>query len=404
MHVSSNKSINVIVLGHWGGNIGHEMMAFGVELAVREALHGRDFRIHRLEQHQPFRIYPAGHPLRLLNVLGRHPFYRLDPLFQGIKRTVNRDDLSQWLWKQTRARAYDLAITAGGPAMAPSAFSSGTDGIIMIHLHGAFKSNGIPVLNLSLGSAFPLERVPHRLEEEAGRLYLSRMVETSSVITVRDPVASQIMKDIGSECPLIACPATVCGRAFEVQYPPLRTDASGGTIILNYQRKGANNDWGQGVDAEAWADTLRTVITRLKPRHQLEFVCHNLIELRLAEELAPDIPRHYPRSLEEYAALIARAKAGLVSRIHAAIPLASIGVAAIAVGTDSRLGTVEHMGLPAHYVKDVTADVLVEALLAQLEQRKTERERLRDLREETAAKYVRLVRANLGSEGVTWSR
>ena len=102
----------------------------------------------------------------------------------------------------------------------------------------------------------------------------------------------------------------------------------------------------------------RTLVQRLRSRHDVLFLCHNLAEFWAAAELCPDVPRALPRSADEYLSLVRSAIVGLCCRIHAAVPLASLGVPSIGVGTDSRLLTLETIGIKTFYVKDATAERL----------------------------------------------
>lgn len=132
---------------------------------------------------------------------------------------------------------------------------------------------------------------------------------------------------------------------------------------------------------------------------RFEFLCHNRTEYLLAETVDATLPRHLPATPEEYAAIIGRARAGLVSRIHAAIPLAGIGVPSLAIGTDTRLGTLDIMGLRTIYVKQATTDRLEYELSGMLSQLDAERSRLFEVRENAIRTYADLMRNHARSNG-----
>ncbi len=104
--------------------------------------------------------------------------------------------------------------------------------------------------------------------------------------------------------------------------------------------------------------------------------------------LDPKLPRFLPRTIPEYFSLIARSKAAVCNRLHAAVALAGVGIPSVSVGTDSRLLMVAAIGLPYRYVKEARIDELEDELETVLRNREDERERLIGLRDWTWNRYV----------------
>jgi hypothetical protein len=161
--------------------------------------------------------------------------------------------------------------------------------------------------------------------------------------------------------------------------------------LINYQRSGANEGWGQHIDTAKWAQTLREVINRLRQRHNVVFLCHDQNEARLAEELDSTVTRVAPRTMKEYAEILSQAAGGLCNRIHACISMASVGLPVVSVGADSRTKTLSEVGLPTFYVKDVTADLLEARVEEALKNRAQEKERLKTKHADTLKRYVALL-------------
>lgn len=375
--------MEIALLSHRGGNIGHDFMAVGVEKIVRTAF-GADCAVRHLEQHRPFEVYGDRHPLRLLN---RYP--------QGygttVKRAVTWPPLARLLCATTDRdlAQIGLGLECGGPALHPGASRSPDMELMYVRMPQALAARGVPVANLSVGSAYPLERVPERVDDSRDAAYFRRMLGAVTRTTVRDAHAQALCATLGATLELVPCPSLGCGPVFERLAPP---GESRRTVLLNVQARGANDDWGQGVDEEAWRLTLVELVRRLRARHELLFLAHDSREVDFALTIDATIPCVLPRTVVEYAAVLARAKGGLTSRIHAALPLASVGCSPIVVGTDTRLGTASAIGLNTFYVKEATADLLEAALEERLAQAREERERLRTVRESTEARYVALFR------------
>jgi len=359
-------------------------MALGVECVLERAFDGR-VEYKRIEQHRPLDVYPNWHPLRHAVFL-RHG--KGGRIAQPIKHLINRHDVSGFLWRFSWVGILDLGVVCGGPLITPY-LSRGDLDLMYHHMLGAFASKSLPVLNLSVGSCYPWENIPKATVDGDNVDFLKRVFEYSSVATVRDELAQRLCADLGEQCELVPDTGFVAGRAFSEL-----VDSQIGQhyIVINYQKYGANEDWGQNVDPASWRNILKTLIDKLRRRYKIVFICHNEGELRLAEKLDGTIPKYRPRTMQEYAQVISGAIAGICNRLHAAIPLASIGVPAIGVGTDSRLGTLQAIGLPCFYVKDVNVELLEDTLEKLIKNRTTEHERLVALREKALNRYVEIVR------------
>lgn len=378
------NSVRTGVLGHWGGNIGHGIMALGVERILEEAFEGRVEWLP-IEQHRPLDIYPKWHPLRYAFPLNHG---RGGSAMRPIKQLINRRAISILLWRLSWVGALDLGIACGGPLITPY-MSRGDLDLMHHHMFGAFVSKGLPLLNLSVGSCYPWENVPKTLTDKKNIRFLKRVFESSSITTVRDRFAQRLCADIGQQCELVLDTGLVAGREFSRLADSC---AERRYIVINYQKYGANEDWGQNVDPEAWRNTLRNLMDRIGKRHNIVFICHNEFEVKLAESMDATIPRYQPKTMQEYAQVISGAIAGISNRLHAAISLASIGVPAIGVGTDTRLGALQAMGLPCFYVKEANAELLEDTLENLVSNRRLEHERLVTLREKTLNRYVEIVR------------
>lgn len=381
------RNIRVGVLGHWGGNIGHEIMGLGVETLLAHALNDGHVCV-RVEQHRPFDIYSRWNPMRHLGPL-RHG--RNGPFVQSVKAFLNRRDVSAWLWRSSWVRELHLGIACGGPLITPH-LTHGDLGLMFHHMHGAFASHRIPILNLSVGSCYPWENKPRAILESENIEFLKRVFDYSSVTTVRDEFAKELCAGLGEACELVLDTGFIAGKRLKqlVAQP-------GGTrhIAVNYQKLGANEDWGQGVDATIWQNKVKNLIAKLKRRHQVVFLCHNETELRLAEQIDETIPRCWPKTMREYAEFLSGVIAGITNRIHAGVALAGTGSPIVGVGTDTRLGTLQAIGLPCFYVKEVTEDHLEHTLEYLIARRDEERERLMQVQQEAMNRYVEIVRASI---------
>ncbi|MCA8931699.1 MAG: polysaccharide pyruvyl transferase family protein [Rhodospirillaceae bacterium] len=375
---------SVALLSHRFGNIGHSFMALGAEEIVRAAF-GADVQITHFEQHHPFSIYPRGDWLSLVD---RIPHGRL----RWLRRRLAREEVFTTLWPRTKPLPFDLAVACGGPNLVPGASGRGAPElrILLHHFNGAFHHHGVPLVDAGVGSAFPLSRVPEALDPDDAAFYTTAL-SYLACLTVRDTQAQRIFRQLGADPPILPCMAIASGRAFEAVRDAHGPGAEDKAIVINFQAKGSNTDWGQGVDADWWMDEVRGVIADLRAMgERIVLLCHAIPEQRLAQQLAPDLPAMLRESEAEYVRIIAGANVGFVSRIHAAVALAGIGVPSVVVGNDTRTGTTAEMGLPSLFTRETSRVAIVEALRQLMGRLDEERERLIALREATIDAYAKL--------------
>ncbi len=352
-----NKLMKIALLSHRDGNIGHNFMAIGVEELIRRVF-GDKIEISHFEQHNHFCTYPKMHPLRLIHSI---PHGRL----AWLRRWVNAPERANYFFNQcSDLSKYSLAIGCGGPNFVRGVGESPEMGLMLHHLYGAFSHQKVPVIDLAVGSCFPLERIPKNISSaftSEDKTCLDRLLGVTKQTTVRDKLAHSLISELGRNAPLIPCAALCSGIVFK-KWAEKNGSGDKDTILINFQYKGANDDWNQNVNPKKWSDTVRKVASHFSRSHKVIFICHSRWEKKIAKKLFPDFESYMPKTPHEYALLIDRAKAALVSRIHCAIPLAGIGTPSVVVGTDSRTWATDEIGLNSRYVKDVNSELLIEDL------------------------------------------
>lgn len=387
---SESGLYHVALLSHRGGNIGHDFMAAGFETIVKHAFAGRAVVDH-YEQHEHFCVCPVWHPLRRIDRIKHGKAQRL-------RRFLDRDGVTRLLWSQSKDFSkYTIALACGGPNIVRDVALAPEMGLMFHHLNGAFHHQGVPTLDLSVGCCFPLERVPDHVDQAvtpADRECFERLFRCTTARSVRDALAHKLWSELGGEPKLIPCGAFCCAPTLEAALPDQERDSEEPYVLVNYQAKGANSDWGQGVDVQRWQGVVSKVIETLQKRYRVVMVAHNAAEQKLAHDMPVNCECVMPKDVVEYARWIRGALAGFVSRIHAAIPLASFGVPSVTAGNDTRLYTVKNLGLPVVFAKQAEAGEIIEQLDTLIQKRDAERMRLLSLRDATLQQYVELIRSH----------
>ena len=361
-------------------NIGDDFIREGLCLVLAEVFKGQKLEFVMVNKHQPFMVYPRWHPIHLSQRLPRG------------KNRVGRF-IARFLYRfgSTLFDSCDIIVQCGTPVVWPGCSRCEWAEPLWHQVVGRLSRKGVPVLNLGAGSCYPWERQPQQVNDERDALYLRRILGYCRVTTVRDRLAQHLFEGLGYSCPFIPCPALFAGRPFA------NRSTNGEFVVINYMEKGGHYDWGQGIDTMVWENTIKAVISEISKHHQVLFLCHSQKEYELALALDPTIPRFLPKDSQEYFSMLCRAKVGLCNRLHAAIALAGIGIPSVAVGTDTRLLMVEAVGLPYLYVKEATAETLLDVLHDLLINWERERERLLMLSEQTWDQYVEVVQKALWS-------
>ena len=379
--------MKVGLLSHRGGNIGHDMMATGFEVIVRDAL-GPEVQIEHIEQHHPLWYYPAWYPIRYLELI---PHQRM----RKLKEALMRENLHRPAWKHMRRLSWSVAIACGGPVINPQSAGSPEMKMVYHFLPGMIAEQGIPVLDCGVGTCYPLERVPERLEGQADIQFYEKLFSYTTLSLVRDRLAEKLWGQMGRPVHRVVCGAIAAGKHFQnILTDPIPGDRDK-FIGVNYQLYGANEDWGQGVDTRLWRETIRGLVHKLQTRHRVAFICHSQAEHQLAREADANVPRFFPRSIKEYASMANQIKAAVVSRLHAAIPLAGMGIPSVVVGTDTRLWAADEIGLKTIYVKQATVEALETLLEGYLTDYGRTHEQLLSVRNQTIQRYGDFIKSSI---------
>lgn len=354
-------------------NIGDDFIREGICKLLKELFKREEPEFVCVNKHKPYTVYPAWHPIHVGDVAERLP------LGQNLLRATADSLFARMGF--SRFDDCDLIVQCGAPVFWPNCSRSEWAQPIWRDVIGRLCEK-IPVLNLAAGSCYPWERQQDVLKLPEDAEYIKSILGYCRLTTVRDRLARSICNSLGWDTPVIPCSAFLAamGRKAEI--------AESGYILINYMQGGGHYDWEQGIDPGIWEKMVLTLIARLGSRHKLAFLCHDEKEYALAKELASSLPIFFPKTPDEYFDCAAGAKFGICNRMHASVGMAGLGIPSIAVCTDTRLLMVAELGLPVHYVNEVSADILEEETESLLNSWGAEHERLSVLQHAVWGRYI----------------
>lgn len=351
-------------------NIGDDFIREGILHALRSGLPEIDFEFVMINKHNPYTLYPKWHPVYWTKFVPKKRHV--------VSRLVSR--LTAWTGGSVFEDC-DAIIQCGAPVYWYGCHRMESAELFWRGIASRL-SKKIAVLNLAAGSCYPWERIPETIDDEKDAAYMKSIFEICRKTIVRDPKSDQLLKTLGCSPVLLPCSAFLAA----VPYQDLeRTEEY---VFVNYMPGGSHYDFEQGIDAEQWKNTMLEFVQRAANEHNVAFICHNQKEHDAAEDMAPEITRFWPKTVEEYFKLAVKGKVGVFNRMHASVGFAGLGIPSIAIGADTRMLMVENIGLEAKYVKEVTAEYLHQQLNRLIAERGSERDRLLCLQKDTLIRYA----------------
>jgi polysaccharide pyruvyl transferase WcaK-like protein len=375
-----NNPLRLGLLSTLGTNIGDDFIREGIIGAIKKLTPDRSIECIIVNKHSPHTVYPFWHPIRW----GYTADFQKRSKFGPIRRFAERF-LPQFGF--SRFDSCNVVIQCGTPVIWEGCRNCEWSKIIWSDVLLRRSRRGKPVLNLGGGSCYPWERRPETLAGNADEKYIRLMLDTAHVTTVRDRLTQSLLATLEYEAKWLACPAILVGQFQTPLVPPTRK------VLINYMRGAGHYDFGQGIEASQWTETLKQLIVYLEgQKWEPTFLAHNQAELDLAAKLRPDLPRFCPANHREYFEVVRDAMFGVYNRMHASVASAGVGVPSIAVGNDTRNLMVEALGLPVFFSKEASVEVLQKAIVGLVVKREVESRRLLSLRDQTFAAYGQILR------------
>jgi hypothetical protein len=219
--------------------------------------------------------------------------------------------------------------------------------------------------------------------------YIRELYDVSSLTTLRDALASDVLSQTGADAPLLPCTSLFAGDEFGIQ------PESGDYVVVNFMPLAGHYSFEKNIDKFRWQSVFKQVYESLKQSNRIVFVCHNEKEKKHAKQIDPSAKIFYAKNYIDYLNIYAGAKYGLVNRIHGAYALASFGKPSIVVGNDSRARMADEIGVERLYVNDVESQILLDAIDRMQRDASQFAEKSQSIKRDTLKKYEHLLESIL---------
>jgi len=251
------------------------------------------------------------------------------------------------------------------------------------------RKSGRPFISLAGGSC---QRYHSDGSETCPRClsYIGEFFDACDLTLLRDDLAKKMLNATGRNADVLPCTSIFARDRLNIE------PQKGEYVVLNFMENGGHYTFGQDIDAGKWRNQFKLVAREAMKAERVVLACHTPEEERLAAELLPETERFLvPNEHTAFMQFYARAKWGVMNRVHGAFMMASFGKPAVVIGNDSRARMMSNLGLSSHYVQDVEK-VGVQSLIDQARSlRNSYPEQIEGIRAQARKQYEGKLRAVL---------
>lgn len=319
--------MRLAIFCHKFGNIGHPFMLEGLKNIISE---NTDIEVTLIEQHNPLAHFGFNK--------GTYEFKRIPHNRLRFLKLIIGSNFGDFVFKIILPflPRFDLVITAGGPSLVPNINNNFEQYFLYNTIYRNFIKRCEKSIDLSLGSALPLDSY----YSEKDMMIWKKLLSPFDCISCRDEISFNFVNKIHPKTELIGCPATNAFNNFTFKKEKV--------FLLNYMSNGANEKFDRCFDPKQFLDEIKKVISFLRSQdYRIKIIAHSRKELEEAKRnFNEDI--FFTENIHEYAEFVKDVSMAIASRLHCAIPLSGKNIPVLLLGHDSRMETFSFLG--GHYI------------------------------------------------------
>ncbi|WP_017731982.1 polysaccharide pyruvyl transferase family protein [Nafulsella turpanensis] len=334
----SKKIAFITTVNH---NVGDDFVREGLKWLFREYFQSDKLKFTSIHKHVPATSYYGLENLR--NLVWSERVEKYLPVISRIDRVMQSD----------------ILVQSGAPVFwyhpGYSDCVSGNEWYFPLIHRRFLKKRGGVLANIAAGTCQKYYSDGSEfLESDHIKNFIKEFHELSQVTTLRDSLSGSVHTKLGLDAPVIPCSSIFAINEHKVEQKP------GEYVVVNYMHGGAHYNFGQDIDFEGWFNHFQKFYFELKKKEKhVIFSCHNLKEKEDAQKIDPNGEFFFSSRFEDYLKFYAKAKYGVMNRVHAGFILASLGKPAVIIGNDSRARMAEQIHVEDYFVNDVDSEVLL---------------------------------------------
>ncbi|MEP6933033.1 MAG: polysaccharide pyruvyl transferase family protein [Nitrospirota bacterium] len=220
--------------------------------------------------------------------------------------------------------------------------------------------------------------------------YIREFFDSCALTILRDRLARTMLNRVGRDAQILPCTSIFARDRFGLM------PQAGEFVVINCMENGGHYTFGQAIDGDRWRLQFQQIAHLVRKMGRVVVACHSKEEERLAQSLVPDLERFLvPNDHLEFMKFYARARFGVVNRVHAGFMMASFGKPVAVIGNDSRARMIENLSLQSHFVGDIESSS-IEGLVESVSAREgSYSDEIEAIRSESRKEYIRVLGAAL---------
>jgi hypothetical protein len=220
--------------------------------------------------------------------------------------------------------------------------------------------------------------------------YIREFFDSCALTILRDHLAGAMLNRVGRDAQILPCTSIFARDRFGLMPQP------GEFVVINCMENGGHYTFGQAIDGARWRRQFQQIAQLVRKMGRVVVACHNKEEERLAQSLVPDLERFLvPNDHLEFMKFYARARFGVVNRVHAGFLMASFGKPVAVIGNDSRARMIENLSLPSHFVGDIESSSIEDLVESVRAREGSYSDEIDTIRLESRKEYLRVLEAAL---------
>ncbi|MGE5804490.1 MAG: polysaccharide pyruvyl transferase family protein [Ignavibacteria bacterium] len=327
-------------------NVGDDFVREGIKYLLRQVLYGKEIIFQNIHKHSPITARHGFEWFKNLRISKfNFPSQKLDKL---LPLQLTKDKILE----------ADLVVQSGAPVYwchkefgSHCADNEWYDVLIRRRL---MKKTKVKLLNVAAGSCQEFKSDGSEFKECPRDMdYIKEFYSASSLTTVRDKLAQNVLASAGLSSELIPCPSIFAIDEYGLKPGEKKY------LIMNYMNIGGHYTFGKKIERSRWLKELKSFYDYIKNKEEVLFVCHNKKELSDAQLIDPEAKTFYSDNFLDYMKIYANAKYGIMNRVHGAFLMASYGAPSFVIGNDSRATMTNEIGLESMFINDVDLQILL---------------------------------------------